>query len=497
MFAFHSPPVKKALESANTDSQKSPELTMKAGPSNEPTQVSKVRQSIGEWESGKPDRSPTTPKKAEPAPAGLLKTKTKPKTTLSQESKVTRKTSVEAAGSSPKPEKPKYADRTAEARTCLTKVKMQLGSARNLRTDIKTEVTIAAERLYQLVKEAEKGKAKHGKGEDKDLEEEREEEPRILPPSLEPRREEMDLIRKLEEHSQLIKESNERIEGLKEVMEKQQMTLEEATYARVAAGPTGKQFPGQTALHSVVVTSKDEKETGEEVLNRIRGVINAKEGWVTVDRVRKAKDRKVIVGCKTEEERQKVKERLRMAEDHLNVEEVKNKDPLLLLRDVFQYNSDEDVLSALRNQNRSVFRNLEKQDYKMEIRYRKKTRNPQTCHIIIRVSPKIWLRAMEAGSVHVDLQRVRVVDQSPLVQCSLCLGYGHGRRFCKQTVEKCSHCGGPHMRSECADWLAGVVPKCCNCTHAKLDLTDHNAFSQECPVRQKWDALARATIAYC
>lgn len=63
------------------------------------------------------------------------------------------------------------------------------------------------------------------------------------------------------------------------------------------------QRPEQTALHSIVVTTSDENETGEDVLDRIRKVVNAKESGIAVERIRKAKDRKVKVGCKTNEER--------------------------------------------------------------------------------------------------------------------------------------------------------------------------------------------------
>lgn len=168
----------------------------------------------------------------------------------------------------------------------------------------------------------------------------------------------------------------------------------------------------------------------------------------------------------------------------LNVEEIKNKDPLVILLDVLKYNTDEDVLNALRNQNKGIFGDLVEQ--RMEIAFKKRTRNPHTHHIVMRVSPKLWRHLTNTETVLIDLQRVRVEDQSLLVQCSLWLGYGHGRRFCTGTVEKCSHCGGPHMKSECAD-----------CVHAKLDKVDHNAFSSVCPIRRKWEMLARATVAYC
>lgn len=485
-------PAKRTSAANGAESQRT--TVEQAGPSrtSETNKNLNVRRSIGEWEASKAEsqEKPAISKK-EIDPQSTI---TKPKTMPPQGSIITeRRLSTDAVGSSPA----KYIDRLTEARACVVKAKTNLEKSRNTKTEIKTEVLQAINRLYQLVKEVDSIKGR-GKPQTQTI---TQEEITVPPKEMELQKERMlkesELVKKMEEHARLIEDSNAKMEKLSETIEKHKEVQERLTYANVAAVQPKRQPYDQVALHSVVVSSKDENETGEEVLNRIREAVNAKDGGIKVDRVRKAKDRKVIVGCRSEEERQKVKERLRKAESHLNVEEVKNKDPLLILRDVLQYNTDEDVLNALRSQNGSMFTGLNKEDDRAEVRYRKRTRNTHTCHVILRVSPKMWNRMVEAGEVHIDLQRIKVADQTPLVQCSLCLGYGHGRRFCKETVEKCSHCGGPHMKADCADWLAGEAPSCCNCKHAKLDDQSHNAFSQECAVRRRWDALARATVAYC
>ncbi|KAL4701958.1 hypothetical protein ACJJTC_013598 [Scirpophaga incertulas] len=69
-------------------------------------------------------------------------------------------------------------------------------------------------------------------------------------------------------------------------------------------------------------------------------------------------------------------------------------------------------------------------------------------------------------------------------------------RYCTETVEKCGHCGGPHRQSECVDKEKGVTPVCVNCKNEKHSDTGHNAFSACCPVRRKWDSIARARVAY-
>lgn len=465
MSLFNTPP--KSATNTSRDHLVPPNEETKAvaGPSG-------VRKSIGEWE----DQSKVKPK---PSNKAAVVDATKPK-----QAAVARRQSTGATGSPPPTTS--YPNRAAEAKACLQKAKFLINSSRNLKTDIKDGTISSVDRLYQLFKEAETMRNASSQPKPQQMETGK---PELI-------KEDGILLRKIEESNSLIKENKEKLEKITEYMEKYPEILGVTTYASVVARRAGPAAPERSALHSVVVTSKDETESGEVVLDKIRKVVNAKEGGIKVDKIRKAKDRKVIVSCESEEERRKVKEKISRSGE-LNVEFIKNKDPLVIFRDLLQHNSDEDVLRALRNQNKSIFNQLEKEDDRMEIAYKRRTRNPHTSHVVMRVSPKLWRHLLAAGAAHIDLQRVRVADQSPLVQCSLCLGYGHGRRFCKETLEKCCHCGGPHIKSKCADWLAGAAPSCCNCVQEKLENTGHNAFSMECAVRRKWEALARSTVAYC
>lgn len=401
---------------------------------------------------------------------------------------------LETESDTPKAEKIKYKNKITEARACVSKAIINLDNSRNLKTEIKNEVKAAVNRLFVLIKEYEKESIGRT-GQTQIIDKQDNDSGREI---MDRDNNDMNEIKKvLENNNKILKENRVIMENMKEAMEKQHERMEKTTYASIAAVGAGRKAPVQTALHSIMITSKDEEETGETVLEKVREAINAKEGWIKVDKIRKTRDKKVVVGCKTVTEREKIKERLKKAEKYLKVEEIKNKDPLLMLKDVFQYNTDGDILKALGNQNREVFKDLKEQDKRIDIKYRIKTRNPHINHVVLTVSPIIWRRALDAEILYIDLQRVKVVDKSPLVQCSLCLGYGHSRRFCKDEVEKCSHCGGSHMRADCEKWRDGAEPSCCNCTKAKMETFDHNAFSQECPVRKKWDALARSNIAYC
>ena len=452
------------------------------------------------------------------APTRSQKPKMKP---LSQED---RKNKVTEATVSPV-SKRIYTSRIAEAKACLTKAKLHLGNSRNLKTDIKAEVTSAIERLYQLVKEAEAEGRKDGKNK---MEEREDNEGTVKDLSKGKGEREEEFYNKMKEYALLIKQNEEKMEELKQALGEQRVLLEKSTNASLAASaenteqlrglkaaldknsaihenpnPTYANIaaqahtpkPVQPALHSIIISSEDDLETGEEVLERVRKAVDAKEGWIKVERVRKAKGSKIILGCSTAEDRDKARQRLESC--RLQVEDAKNRDPMIILRDLLNINSDEEVLRALRKQNGEVFGGLGEGDDRIQVKYRKKARNPHTSHLVLSVSPKIWRRATELGALRVDLQRVKVMDQSPLVQCSRCLAYGHTRKYYTEDADICSHCGGPHVKANCEQWEANVAPTCKNCIRGKIGRPDHNAFSEECPVRRRWETLARSTVAYC
>ncbi|CAH0732087.1 unnamed protein product, partial [Brenthis ino] len=101
-----------------------------------------------------------------------------------------------------------------------------------------------------------------------------------------------DLRRELKEHSELLRNSFTRIEMLSDKIDNHQKVLEGTTYASVAAGWTAKNPPQTTTLHSVIVTSTNETDTGDEVIQKFKDAVKDEEGWITVDKIRKAKDRK-------------------------------------------------------------------------------------------------------------------------------------------------------------------------------------------------------------
>ncbi|CAG9793078.1 unnamed protein product [Diatraea saccharalis] len=294
---------------------------------------------------------------------------------------------------------------------------------------------------------------------------------------------------------EVIAEMKQQIEAVKYKSEKENPEAEytgtKKTYAEAIRDSKNK-IP--KTLHSIIVSSSNQLDTSEEVLNKAKEKIEAKKEGLRIDRIRKCKDARIIIGCETIEQINKIEDKLKYSKG-LKVEKIKNKDPLVILKDVYNDIGDEEILQAIKEQNSNIFQDLIEDDKIMRIKFKKSTKNKNATHVALQVRPALWQRMTGAGYLHVDLQRVRVEDQSPVVQCTKCLEFGHGRKFCTAGADRCSHCGGPHLRTECPD-REEKPPRCCNCSRSELQNTAHNAFSKECPTRAKWDFLARATTAY-
>lgn len=430
--------------------------------------------------------------------------------------------------------------RLEKASLLKKRVMTQLSLTRNTKTEIKNEIQTCVQGLYDLIKEAEEKTRvtnsqsqinKEEKKIEKEIDEKNtnanmdqllhmtellKENTKILKEikqkqekqeenykqnretSIIIEQNKIEINKTLEENNKIIKENSNKLDNLNKNIIEYKEEVSKRSYASVVAEPKSEtpSPPQRTALHSIVITSKDPIHTSQEVLEMIKETIKAKEEGVAVECVRKAKDQKVIIGCKTEKDREKIKTKLKKAQDRITVEDAINKKPLIVLKHVINQNTDDDIKIAIKTQNRHIFEGLSEQESSTEILFRKKTKNHQVSHVVARVASVLWKRMTEQGYMYIDLQKVKVEDHSPLIQCTMCLGYGHSRKLCSEKVPKCCHCGGSHVKNKCGEWLANTTPSCSNCSHAKLDDKAHNAFSNVCPIRKKWDSLARATIAY-
>ncbi|XP_048484022.1 uncharacterized protein LOC125490052 [Plutella xylostella] len=267
------------------------------------------------------------------------------------------------------------------------------------------------------------------------------------------------------------------------------------TYAKVAALPPPPPRPN----HTLIISSSDQNQTGDNLIDRIAVALDTKKTGAKVDRIRKAKNQKVVLSCGTSEDLNLIHKRVQM-DKGLRVQVAKAGNPLIIIKDVLKVHTDAEIVEHLLAQNKQLLQGQDLKECTMKVRYRKKARNTHECHPVLEVSPLAHKRLIEAGKVYIGLQRRPVADQSPLVQCTKCLGFGHTKAICRETEDLCSHCGGKHTWEKCQVRLDRLPPTCKNCSASangeRNDLS-HNAFSSECPERTKWDAIARSRISYC
>lgn len=265
------------------------------------------------------------------------------------------------------------------------------------------------------------------------------------------------------------------------------------SYAQIIKTP-----PPPRPNHTLIVTSTNPRNTGDNVIELIRTALDMKNTGAKVDRVRKAKHQKVVLSCSTKEDLHLVRSRVQ-TNKYLKVEVAKNNNPLIIIKDVLSYHSDTEIVEHLLVQNKHLLQGVDLKETTIKVRYRKRARNPHECHPVLELSPSLHKRFVEAGKLYIGLQRRPVADQSPLVQCTKCLGFGHTKAICQEKVDLCSHCGLAHLWEKCPSRTEGKPPTCRNCSKAHGESSDiaHNAFSDQCREKQKWDAIARSRITYC
>lgn len=144
MFGMRTPVAKK-LKARVERSESGSSTVAEAGPSVCHSPEEREAEIFSEARTQKtPSPQPKSPKRSPP--------KLRPKTILPQEARP-EQTIILSSPPSQTTQPTRYMNRMTEAKACLSKVKMQVVSSRNLKKEIAYEITKAAERLYHLVKE--------------------------------------------------------------------------------------------------------------------------------------------------------------------------------------------------------------------------------------------------------------------------------------------------------------------------------------------------------
>ncbi|XP_052750082.1 uncharacterized protein LOC128200503 [Galleria mellonella] len=239
--------------------------------------------------------------------------------------------------------------------------------------------------------------------------------------------------------------------------------------------------------YAVLIESADPRKTSEDVINHVKQNVNVIDLGIGVNRVTKIKNQKVIMACGSQEERSALQEAIRQKCTQISARSTRDRLPQIRLVGVINSLTDAEIEKAVTSQNRHLLGSLPPNS-QVKVLRRTKGRTQEVKNAILEVSPSIW-KAAQGQKLHIGLQLVPAVDQSPLIQCYKCMGYNHRAAECNEKI-RCGHCAQEHDTRACPN--RNLTPQCCNCKKAKRDLEPHPAYSQDCPDWQKWDGIARA-----
>ncbi|XP_061729212.1 uncharacterized protein LOC133534141 [Cydia pomonella] len=244
--------------------------------------------------------------------------------------------------------------------------------------------------------------------------------------------------------------------------------------------------------YAVVLESLDPRKESKEALQEVQEKVDLVELGVGIKGLRHTKTNKVVIQCETEEDRVVLSTAIKNKTTGVTVGVPQLRNPCVKIIGVIKDNAGERSVDALVKQNPKIMTGIREEDRQIRHIRSVKGRNDLLRNVVVEVSPQLYNRLIEQ-KVKIGYQSVPVVDQSPVMQCYNCMGYGHRAANCTAS-SKCGRCAEEHATRNCPK--ASSAECCTNCRGSDGDHS-HPAYSQDCPEWIKWDRLARMSIRYC
>lgn len=231
-------------------------------------------------------------------------------------------------------------------------------------------------------------------------------------------------------------------------------------------------------------------KTSQELIDQVKSEVDVAALGIAVNNVRKTKGQCVVVTCDSADDREALSRAIKGTKTNITATPLQNKRPLIRLVGVANDLNDAQIPVALVNQNKKLIPGVDSGDLKVIRRTR--GRASSLFNVILEVAPKVWA-SLRDQKVHLGYQIVPVLDQTPMLQCYNCMGFGHTARECRN-VTTCGYCSGDHETRSCHNRNGN--PTCCHCSQ-EGKVSHHPAYSADCPAWQKWDRIARISVSYC
>lgn len=239
---------------------------------------------------------------------------------------------------------------------------------------------------------------------------------------------------------------------------------------------------------ALIVSAKDKLNTKDEMLQVWRKSISYRDSNYAPAKIQHVSNNKIRVEFDCAEHQADTMNRLSEANSKVVAEPAKLLKPMVELKGLYAETPVDDLLDMIKHQNEPI-KSLITDDGDMVLKFQRRNKNQKLYNAVLMVTPRIWHKMLELGTINVDHQRVHVEEFVPLLQCYKCLQFGHTLKRCTSEHAACSHCGGNnHSFSNCAQ-KDKKTPSCFNCLghnhkYGTSKKVDHGATSYFCPIRQ-------------
>ncbi|KAG8233101.1 hypothetical protein J437_LFUL013292 [Ladona fulva] len=202
-----------------------------------------------------------------------------------------------------------------------------------------------------------------------------------------------------------------------------------------------------------------------------------------INTVRTAGKKSIIIETKTEEDKNKLVSgdlKRRLEEKGLKVENLRKKNPKIILFSIHRDTTEKEFKENVYNQNFKESQ-ITKDNFMEGFKYSftRGNRDNSYCNWIFQVTPEIREFLISKDRIYARWESHYIKDFTGLTRCYRCQGYGHKAQGCREKEDTCGHCAGKgHRYQDCPN--KNRRETCANCKRFGKD-ADHPATDPDCP----------------
>ncbi|KAG7295390.1 hypothetical protein JYU34_022439 [Plutella xylostella] len=236
---------------------------------------------------------------------------------------------------------------------------------------------------------------------------------------------------------------------------------------------------------SIAIFPANKEKSSEDTKNLVQKIISPEELKLHVSSVRKTKHGGVIISTERKEDIQKLKQCEKFNSSGLTISEVSKRKPRIVIIDVPNNLSNNQVIDYLYEQNiADHFPNSERESIVSNIKlsHLSGKKGGLYSNYILEVPADVRKLLISQRRVYLHWSSCPVRDYTYVSRCFKCQQYGHSAKFCREPESTCGHCGQVgHTIKECPQTTE--PPVCATCLRFKKP-SDHKTGEEACPARK-------------